>query len=167
MRGRPKHFAAIWTALDGALEQPLDFRSRLVALTALVFEHNTVHRSFLRLYRIHPPTVAEPYQSRITLMQAQERSRRAIVDTLKMGQRERLLVSDDVEFLGSMLLRHGAEGCDRVPGEPPPPAGSGSPGGALPFRRGIPREAGWCAASSTSGTPGRPALSATSPGLVA
>lgn len=35
-------------------------------------------------------------------MQQQERSRRALVDTLKRGRRERLLASDDVEFLGSM-----------------------------------------------------------------
>jgi len=97
-----KHFAAIWDALERTLALPLDFKGQLVELTAVIFEHNTTHRAFLRLYGIHPPTIAEPYQSRITRMREQERSRRALVDTLRMGQRDGLLVSDSVEFLGSM-----------------------------------------------------------------
>ena len=97
-----KHFAAIWDALDRTAALPLDFRGRLVALTAGIFEHNTTHRTFLRLYGIHPPMIAEPYQSRIARMRERERSRRALVDALKIGQRDGLLVSDSAEFLGSM-----------------------------------------------------------------
>jgi len=97
-----KHFAAIWGALDRTVALPLDFRGRLVALTAVIFEHNTTHRAFLRLYGIHPPTIAEPYQSRIAKMRERERSRRALVDALKMGQRDGMLVDESAEFLGSM-----------------------------------------------------------------
>lgn len=97
-----RHFAAIWGALEQTLALPRDFRGHLVELTAVIFEHNTRNRAFLRLYGIHPPTIAEPYQSRITKMREQERSRRALVDTLKIGQRGGLLVSESAEFLGSM-----------------------------------------------------------------
>lgn len=98
------HFAAIWDVVDRILEQNLPFGPRMLALTMAIFEHYTVHRSFLRLYGIHPPTVAEPYQSRISLMQSQERARLALVDAFRQGQLEGLIAVADVDFLGSMYV---------------------------------------------------------------
>ena len=99
-----KHFGAIWGVVGGIPEQHLDFRPRMLALTAAIFEHYVVHRSFLRLYLLHPPTVEEPYQSRITQMQSQERARHALVDALCQGQRDGLIAGADAEFLGSMYV---------------------------------------------------------------
>ena len=98
-----KHFVAIWSAVDLILAQHLDFMSQMRALTGAIFDHYTVNRTFLRVYGIHPPTVAEPFQSRIRQMQSQERGRRALVETLARGQQDGL-IAGDVEFLGSMYI---------------------------------------------------------------
>ena len=98
-----QHFETLWSAIDRILAQRLDVLPQMLALTSVIFTHYTVNRTFLRVYGIQPPTVAEPYQSRIEQMQAQERSRRALVDALTLAERERL-VTGDVEFLASMYL---------------------------------------------------------------
>jgi len=98
-----QHFEAIWSAINCILAQRLDFLPQMLALTSAIFTHYTVNRMFLRVYGIHPPAVAEPYQSRIGQMQAQERSRRALVEALTLAERERL-VTGDIEFLASMYI---------------------------------------------------------------
>ena len=98
------HFESIWQRLDRALALHRDCLPRLVAITGAIFDHVTQHRSFLRLYETHPPTVSEPYQSEIRQMQSQERARRAIIAVMAQGQDAGLMLAGESEFLAEMYL---------------------------------------------------------------
>jgi AcrR family transcriptional regulator len=98
------HFESIWQRLDRALAQNEECLPRLLAITGAIFDHVSEHRSFLRVYETHPPTLSEPYQSRIRRMQAQERARQAIAAAMVQGQKAGLIGPGDPEFLGQMYM---------------------------------------------------------------
>jgi AcrR family transcriptional regulator len=97
-----KHYGQIWDAVDQAIAAHPDFLSRVTALTTAMFSHIAAHRTFLRLYELHAPTIAEPYQSRIIDYRSREKSRRALVDAFALGHREGLIGDPDADFLGTL-----------------------------------------------------------------
>lgn len=99
-----KHFESVWQQLDRAIALHRDCLPRLLAITGAIFDHVTQHRSFLRLYETHPPTVSEPYQSKIRQMQSEERARRAIIAVMAQGQDAGLMLAGEPGFLAEMYL---------------------------------------------------------------
>ena len=97
-----QHFGRIWAALDAALESHTEFVPRLLAVTSAFFHHVVEHRTFLRMYELHRPTIAEPYQTRIEQMRKRERSRSALVTVFTQGKTDGYLGDEDPDLLGTM-----------------------------------------------------------------
>jgi AcrR family transcriptional regulator len=96
-----RHYTRIWDALDRVVAQHEAFEPRLVALTGAVFSHVTTNRTFLRLYELHAPTIAEPFQTKIAQYRGLERARRALVEAFVLGHRDGRVGDADSEFLGA------------------------------------------------------------------
>jgi AcrR family transcriptional regulator len=96
-----RHYARIWDALDRAVTEHEAFEARLVALTGAIFSYAATNRTFLRLYELHAPTIAEPYQSKIGQYRGLERARRALVEAFVLGHQAGRVGNEDAEFLGA------------------------------------------------------------------